>query len=142
MRVVPINIPAFFYGIYKDSDNLDKEGNVNFRARPTIQLLVSSPAGVIGARFELILVSYTGSNYEDYYRRTKPFLGSSCILSVIQKFIESQKGAFLFYETHEFPDFDDEEVFQDQVQGGNGKDISGGISGSQLTLGQKLVGVT
>lgn len=139
MRVVPLNIPSFFYGIYKDSDNLDKEGNVNFKARPTIQLLVSSPAGIIGARFELILISYTGSNYEDYYRRTKSYIGSPCTLSVIQKFIESQKGAFLFYETHDMPEFDEDDFDDSQQPLASTSSIS--IKDSSMTLGQKLASV-
>lgn len=109
MKMMKVVLDGIFYGISRESDTLDrKTGEVTYSQRPVIQMLVSFPAGVIGARYELVNVIYIGSNIEEYYRRTSEYIGSVCTISVLQKFLETSKGSYLFHETHEYPDFDSE----------------------------------
>ena len=129
MKSMKVVLDGIFYGLSRESDVLDKKtGDVTYFQRPVIQILVAFPAGVIGAKYELINVNYTGSNFEDYYRRTRDYIGMQCTISVLQKFIESAKGAFLFHETPDYPDFID-------IEDG-GKLMNS--SSTSLTAGQKL----
>jgi hypothetical protein len=132
MKAMKVVLDGFFYGISRERDTLDrKTGEVTYSQRPIIQILVSFPAGVIGARYELVNVTYTGSDIEEYYRRTKDYVGFSCTISVLQKYLETSKGSYLFHETHVYPDFEGEGV-------GEGSSLSPVSSSSSSSLGQRL----
>lgn len=106
MKTMKVVLDGYFFGLSRESDTLDrKTGEVTYSQRPIVQILVSFPAGVIGAKYELVNVTYTGSNMEEYYRRTRERVGTLCSLSVLQKFLETSKGSYLFHETHEYPEF-------------------------------------